>query len=151
MEKSGQTIARAMQNALDSANLIAEDIDYINAHGCSLPNYDVSETNAIKIVFKDRAYRIPISSIKSMIGQSLAPSSGFQMISSCLTLRDDILPPTINYDYPEPDCDLDYVPNTARHNRVQTVLMNSHSVGGTHSAIIIGRYKDEYGGGNCEF
>jgi len=143
VEMSGETIARAIAAALRSANLPISAIDYINAHGNSMVDYDISETNGFKLALGDHAYRTPISSVKSMMGQSLAPASGLQMISSCLTLRDDIIPPTINYEYPDPKCDLDYVPNTARRNRVDNILMNSHSVGGSHSVIIIGRYRDE--------
>lgn len=144
VEMSGETIARVIAAALVSANILPSSIDYINAHGNSMVDYDMSETNGFKLALGEHAYRIPISSIKSMMGQSLAPASGLQMISSCLTLRDDIIPPTINYEYPDPACDLDYVPNTARRNRVDTILMNSHSVGGSHSVIIIGRYRDKY-------
>lgn len=143
VEMSGETIARVIATALRSANLPPTAVDYINAHGNSMVDYDISETRGFKLILGEHAYRIPISSIKSMMGQSLAPASGLQMISSCLTLRDDIIPPTINYEYPDPACDLDYVPNTARRNRVDIILMNSHSVGGSHSVIIIGRYRDE--------
>lgn len=141
VEMSGETIARVITAALTTANLPPAAIGYINAHGNSMVDYDISETNGFKIALGDHAYRIPISSTKSMIGQSLAPASGLQMISSCLTLRDDIIPPTINYKYPDPECDLDYVPNISRRNRVDNILMNSHSVGGSHSVLIVGRYK----------
>ena len=139
VEMSGESIAKTINLALINANLKPSDIYYINAHGNSMVDYDISETNGFKLAFGEYAYRIPISSIKSMMGQSLAPASGLQLISSCLTIRDNIVPPTINYEYPDPECDLDYVPNQARINRVNTVLMNSHSVGGTHSVLIIGR------------
>jgi len=141
VEISGESLAHAINLSLKSANLNASDIDYINAHGNSMVDYDISETNAFKTALGEHAYRIPITSIKSMVGQSLAPSSALQVISSCLSLQDDIIPPTINYKYPDPECDLDYVPNQARFNRVNTILMNSHSVGGTHSVLIMGRLK----------
>ena len=140
VEMSGETVARVIKSALKNANLNPSDVDYICSHGNSMIDYDVSETNGFKLALGDRAYRIPISSVKSNMGQSLAPASGLQLIASCLILRDDIIPPTINYDRPDPRCDLDYVPNRARYNRVNVLLINTHSVGGTHSAIIIGRY-----------
>lgn len=145
VEMSGESVAKVIELALENAGLPATAIGYINAHGNSMVDYDISETNGFKLALGKHAYRIPISSIKSMMGQSLAPASGLQIISSCLSLRDNIIPPTINYDYPDPKCDLDYVPNEARYNRVDKILMNSHSVGGTHSAIIIGRYDNGNG------
>ena len=141
VEMSGETIARLIGLALGNAALSPSAIDYINAHGNSMADYDLSETRGFKLALGAHAYRIPISSSKSMMGQSLAPASGLQTISSCLTLRDDIIPPTINYEFPDPDCDLDYVPNLARRNHVNIILMNSHSVGGSHSAIVIGRLR----------
>jgi 3-oxoacyl-[acyl-carrier-protein] synthase II len=137
---SGKTLAQAIKSALAMAKLDASDIDYICAHGNSMPDYDIAETNAFKLVFGERAYKIPISSIKSMIGQPLAASGGFQVAASCLTLQNGIVPPTINYEIPDPNCDLDYVPNQARAARVQTVLINAHSLGETHSVLILGQY-----------
>ncbi|MCX6339940.1 MAG: beta-ketoacyl-ACP synthase II [Candidatus Aureabacteria bacterium] len=139
VEMSGKSIAEAIARALKNANLNPCDIDYINAHGNSMIDYDISETNGFKLALGEYAYRIPISSIKSMTGQSLAPAPGLQLIASCLTLVDNVIPPTINYEHPDSRCDLDYVPNSARCNRVTTILMNSHSVGGTHSVLIIGK------------
>jgi 3-oxoacyl-[acyl-carrier-protein] synthase II len=142
VEMSGETVARVIGCALKSAHLNPTDINYICAHGNSMIDYDISETNGFKLALGDHAYRIPISSVKSNMGQSLAPASGLQLISSCLTLADGIIPPTINYESPDPKCDLDYVPNTARYNRVSTILMNAHSVGGSHSALIIGKMEE---------
>jgi len=139
VELSGESIAKVIELALKSASLNPSDIDYINSHGNSMVDYDVSETNGFKLALGEYAYQIPISSIKSMTGQSLAPASGLQLISSCLSIKENIVPPTINYEYLDPNCDLDYVPNKARCNRIRTVLMNSHSVGGTHSALIVGK------------
>jgi 3-oxoacyl-(acyl-carrier-protein) synthase len=119
--------------------LTLADIDYINAHGNAMPDYDIAETSAFKEVFREMVYKIPVSSIKSMIGQSLAASPMFQTISSCLTIRDSIIPPTINYEYPDPDCDLDYVPNKSRSARVRNILINAHGMSGTHSVLILGR------------
>ena len=141
IEVSSESIASAIKLALDNANLKPSDIDHINAHGNSMVGYDISETRGFKLALGEHAYKIPVSSIKSMMGQSLAPASGFQLMASCLSLANGLIPPTINYEYPDPDCDLDYVPNKARFNRVQTVLMNSHSIGGTHSVLIVGKFK----------
>ena len=140
VEMSGTSISKAIELALNAANLNPADIDYINAHGNSMVDYDISETNGFKKALGSHAYMIPISSLKSMMGQSLAPASGLQIISSCLSLSNSVIPPTINYEFPDPQCDLDYVPNRARYNRITTALINSHSVGGTHSVIILGRY-----------
>ncbi len=142
VEMSGATVSKVIEYALKNANLNPSDIDYICAHGNSMVDYDISETKGFKLALGEHAYRIPISSIKSNMGQSLAPASGLQLCSSCLTLRDDTIPPTINYEHPDPQCDLDYVPNRARHNRVNIALINTHSVGGSHSAIIIGKLGD---------
>jgi len=137
---SGENLARTIKAALAMAKLDASDIDYICAHGNSMPDYDIAETNAFKLVFGERAYKIPISSIKSMTGQPLAATGGFQVVASCLTLQNGIVPPTINYEIPDPNCDLDYVHNQARVARIQTVLINAHSLGETHSVLILGQY-----------
>ena len=139
VDPSGQALAKAIQHALSDAELSIDNIDYINAHGNSLPDYDLAETNAFKRAFGDRAYSIPVSSIKSMIGQPLAASGTLQAIATALTIRHGVIPPTINYETPDPDCDLDYVPNRSRVARVQRALANAHSMGGTHSVIILGR------------
>jgi 3-oxoacyl-[acyl-carrier-protein] synthase II len=137
---SGKTLARTIKAALTTAKLDASNIDYICAHGNSMPDYDIAETNAFKLVFGEKAYKIPISSIKSMTGQPLAAAGGFQVVASCLTLQNGIVPPTINYEIVDANCDLDYVPNQARAARVQTVLINAHSLGETHSVLILGQY-----------
>ena len=137
---SGETLARVIKIALNLAKLDASEIDYICAHGNSMQDYDIAETNAFKLVFGKRAYKIPISSIKSMTGQTLAAGGGFQVVASCLTLQNGIVPPTINYEILDANCDLDYVPNQARAARVRTVLINAHSLGETHSVLILGLY-----------
>lgn len=142
VDRSGAAIAGAIQTALDSASLSRDSIDYINGHGCSLPEYDIGETNAIKTAFGERAYLVPVSSGKSMLGQTLAAASGYQIISSCFTIELGIIPPTINYEHADPQCDLDYVPNRYRYNRVRRIMINSHSVGGTHSVMIIGAFEE---------
>lgn len=139
VDLSGIALVRAIHQALADAQLAPPDIDYINSHGNSLPDYDLCETNAFKAAFGRQAYSIPISSIKSMIGQPIAASGTFQAIASALTIQHGVIPPTINYENPDPDCDLDYVPNRARISRVRHAMANAHSLGGTHSVLIIGK------------
>lgn len=128
----------AMLSGLASANETPASIDYVNAHGNSLPDYDLTETRAIRDAFGKAAYNVPISSIKSMIGHAMGAAAGFQVAATCLTILHGIIPPTINYETPDPECDLDYVPNHARASRVQTALINAHAMGGTHSVLILG-------------
>ncbi len=136
---AGEALVRAIRHALSVARIEESDLDYINAHGNSLPDYDLAETNAFKRAFGHRAYSIPISSIKSMIGQPIAASGALQAAALALTLWHGIIPPTINHEVPDPDCDLDYVPNKARVARVRYALANAHSMGGTHSVLVLGR------------
>ncbi len=133
--------ARSMSLALAEARVSPEDIDYISAHAPSDVITDRLETEAIKQVFGDRAYRVPISSIKSCIGNPIAASGVLQTIATLLSIRDGKIPPTINYEHPDPQCDLDYVPNKWRYNRIDTALVNSHGLGGTYSSLVIGRYE----------
>ena len=134
---NGEGAARCMNLALEDAGIAAEKVDYINAHGTSTPAGDKAETAAIKTVFGDYAYKLPISSNKSMIGHLLGAAGGVEALFSALTLRDQIIPPTINYETPDPDCDLDYVPNTARDAEVKVVLSNSFGFGGTNGALLL--------------
>ena len=138
IDESGEGVASAMAAALKRAALAPTEIDYICAHGNSMPDYDVAETSGVKRVFQKHAWNIPISSLKSMCGQALAAASAMQVVSSCLMLRDQILAPTINYLRPDPDCDLDYVANVARRARVRQVLIHAQSLGGSHAAMILG-------------
>ena len=138
VDPTGSAVALAMTMALDQAGLHARDIDFISAHGNSMPDYDAAETAGIKRAFGAHAWNIPVSSLKSMCGQALAASSAMQVVSSCLSLRDTIVPPTINYRVPDPRCDLDYVPNVARVTRVRHALIHAHSLGGSHAAMILG-------------
>jgi len=124
--------------ALTQAGLSANEIDFICAHGNSMPDYDAAETAGIKLAFGQRAWSVPVSSLKSMCGQALAASSAMQVVGSCLALRDGKIPPTINYSERDPACDLDYVPNTARVARVRNVMIHAHSLGGSHVAMILG-------------
>jgi 3-oxoacyl-[acyl-carrier-protein] synthase II len=138
VDLTGTAGARAMTLAVQHAGLAPRDIDYIAAHGNSMPDYDAAETASIKRVFGTHAFSIPVSSIKGMCGQALAASSAMQVVTACLCVRDQIVPPTTNYYVPDPACDLDYVPNTSRRARVRNVLIHTHSLGGSHSAMVIG-------------
>jgi 3-oxoacyl-(acyl-carrier-protein) synthase len=131
-----------MQNALEDAHLSIMDIGYINAHGTSTPLNDKSETAAIKTVFGEQAYNIPVSSTKSMTGHLLGAAGGLEALFCVKTLEDDILPPTINYETPDPECDLDYIPNQARHCRVEHIMSNSFGFGGHNATVIISRYHE---------
>ena len=132
----GDGAARAMKAALDHARITPEDISAINAHGTSTQANDATETVAIKTVFGDRAYRIPTSSTKSMTGHLLGGAGAVEAIASVLTIRDGTIPPTINYATPDPECDLDYVPNEAREAEVHYVMSNSFGFGGHNVALI---------------
>lgn len=134
--ENGEGAARCMQNALADARLAPEQVDYINAHGTSTPVGDIAETRAVKTVFGAAAYRTAISSTKSMTGHLLGAAGGIEAIFSILALRDQVVPPTINLDHPDPECDLDYVPHTAREMRVNVVMSNSFGFGGTNATLI---------------
>ena len=133
---------RVMRNTLADAKVMPEQVDYINAHGTSTPINDRLETLAIKTVFGDHARKIPVSSTKSMTGHLLGGAGGLEAGISVLALRDQIIPPTINYENPDPDCDLDYVPNQARSANINVVLSNSFGFGGTNAALLLKRYSD---------
>lgn len=141
--ENGAGAARCMQMALLNADLQVEAIDYINAHGTSTPLNDKSETAAIKTVFKQHAYQIPISSTKSMTGHLLGASGAVEALLSIKTIETGFIPPTINYEFADPDCDLDYVPNKARQVKVRTVMSNSFGFGGHNATIILSRYDPE--------
>ena len=134
---TGEQAKRAIQMALLEANMESEEIDYINAHGSSTPLNDNIETKVIKEVFGEHAYEIPVSSIKSMIGHCLGAAGSIEIVASVLTIRNQFIPPTINYEFPDPECDLDYVPNQGRKASVKTILTNSYGFGGKNSAIIV--------------
>jgi len=134
----GSGASKAMQLALRDARLNPEDIQYINAHGTSTPLGDEAETKAIKQVFGRHAYRLVISSTKSMTGHTLGASGGIELIVAALTVRDGIVHPTINYDNPDPACDLDYVPNSARKLPIQRAISNSFGFGGHNCCLVVG-------------
>jgi len=135
-----ETQAIAARMALQDAGVKAEDIDYINAHGTSTRLNDAAETRAIKMVFGDRAYQIPISSNKSMIGHLACAAGAIEAIAAVMTVREGIIPPTIHYETPDPECDLDYVPNKARCQPVNVCLSNSFGMGGQNCSLIIKRF-----------
>ncbi|MGG2952331.1 beta-ketoacyl-ACP synthase II [Geobacillus stearothermophilus] len=136
----GEGGVRAMRQALQDAGLKPEDIDYINAHGTSTEYNDKYETEAIKEVFGDHAYKLAVSSTKSMTGHLLGATGAVEAIFSVLAIRDGIIPPTINYETPDPECDLDYVPNEARKQDVRAVLSNSFGFGGHNATLIFKKY-----------
>jgi len=140
-EPEGEGAIQCMKGALDFAGLIPEDIDYINANGTSTKLNDLSENKAIKAVFGDHAYKLSISSTKSVTGHLLGGAGGVESIFTLLTIKNGIIPPTMNYETPDPDCDLDYVPNTARKGKVRTAMSNSFGFGGTNASLIFRAYE----------
>jgi len=139
IDPSGRGAIHAMQWALDDAHINAKDVDYINAHGTSTKYNDEIETKAIKQVLGEHAYEIPISSTKSMLGHALGASGALEIIACTEMLNTKIIPPTINYTTPDPECDLDYVPNTAREvSKLDVVLSNSFGLGGQNATVVLG-------------
>lgn len=139
-DPDGDGASRAMRLAIGDAGLKPSQIDYVNAHGTSTPLNDATETTAIKRVFGEDAYRVPVSSTKSMIGHSLGAAGGLEAVACVKSLEHQVIHPTINYEYPDPACDLDYVPNQARAARLNCVLTNSFGFGGQNACLVIGRY-----------
>ncbi len=138
--EDGDGAARCMQMALRDAGVNPEDVDYVNAHGTSTPLNDVVETRAIKRVFGDHARKLMISSTKSMTGHMLGGAGGIESVFTALTLFNGVIPPTINLTNPDPDCDLDYVPNVAREVKIQTAISNSFGFGGTNAVLVMKRF-----------
>lgn len=139
-EPEGAGAIASMILALEDAGLQPEEVDYINAHGTSTQAGDASETKAIKKVFGDHAYRLAVSSIKSMTGHLLGAAGGVESVATVLTLHHGVIPPTINYDEPDPECDLDYVPNKARRTKVRVAFNNSFGFGGTNATLVFKQY-----------
>ncbi len=140
--ENGAGAALCMQCALANAGMSVEDIGYINAHGTSTPLNDKSETAAIKTVFGNRAYEIPVSSTKSMTGHMLGAAGAVEAVICAKVLQENVLPPTINYENPDPECDLDYVPNQPRPAKVENIMSNSFGFGGHNATIIVSRYHE---------
>jgi 3-oxoacyl-[acyl-carrier-protein] synthase II len=138
---NGEGAAKCMRNALADAGIAPEQIDYINAHGTSTQLNDLSETIALKTVFSEHAYKIPISGTKSMTGHLLGAAGSTEAIFSILALRDGTIPPTINLENPDPQCDLDYVPNKSREGKIDIAMSNSFGFGGTNAVLIFSRFK----------
>ena len=138
----GNGAVRCMQNALKDGGFEPDQIGYINAHGTSTPLNDISETMAIKEVFNDHAYKLAISSSKSMTGHLLGGAGGIETVFTALTVHEGLLPPTINHEYPDEACDLDYVPNVKRKAAVRHAMTNSFGFGGTNASLILSKYSN---------
>jgi 3-oxoacyl-[acyl-carrier-protein] synthase II len=133
---NGVGAAKCMEIAMKDAGINYDEVDYVNAHGTSTPLNDMSETMAMKTVFKDHAKKVAVSSTKSMTGHLLGAAGGVESVYSILAIKNGVIPPTINYDTPDPECDLDYVPNTAREAKVSVAMSNSFGFGGTNATLI---------------
>ena len=141
-EDGGIGAARSIQWALEDARVKPEDIDYINAHGTSTPMNDLAETRAIKAALGEHAYKVPISSTKSMIGHALGGAGALEAVAAARTITTGQIHPTINYENPDPECDLDYVPNESRLQKVDTVLSNSFGFGGQNACLVLRRFEE---------
>ncbi|MEK7809914.1 MAG: beta-ketoacyl-ACP synthase II [Chloroflexota bacterium] len=141
-EEEGKGSSSAMVKALEDAKLNPSDLDYISAHGTGTPLNDAAETHAVKRALGKEAYNIPISSTKSMTGHMMGATGALESIFSVLAIRDNVLPPTIHYQTPDPDCDLDYVPNTARQKKVNVVMSNAFGFGGHNSVLVFKRFSN---------
>jgi len=139
-DEKGENIERAMRLALKQAHLKPEDIDCVNAHGTSTRLNDTTETRAIKSLFGEHAYEVPISANKSMLGHLIGGAGAISAAAAVLTIQNDIIPPMINHENPDPECDLDYVPNVARHKKVRTVLVNAFGFGGHNVSLVFATY-----------
>jgi 3-oxoacyl-[acyl-carrier-protein] synthase II len=137
-EPSGEAGARTIRACLSAARLDPSEVDYVNAHGTATPQNDAAETAAIKRAFGPRAYEIPVSSIKSMIGHCLCSAGAVEAVATVRTIETGVVPPTINYAEPDPDCDLDIVPNVAREVRVRIAISSSFVFGGNSTVVAFG-------------
>ncbi|MCL2484806.1 MAG: beta-ketoacyl-ACP synthase II [Endomicrobia bacterium] len=140
-EPEGKAAILAMEKAIADAGISKDEVDYINAHGTSTPLNDKTETFAIKKVFGERAYKIPISSTKSMTGHLLGAAAGVELAATVLSMQDGFIHPTINYETPDPECDLDYVPNKAREQQIHCAISNSLGFGGHNATVVIKKYE----------
>jgi len=137
----GEGAARCMRNALRDAGLNTDDVDYINAHGTSTPAGDIGETHAMKAALGDYAYKVAVSSTKSMLGHMLGAAGGIEAVITALSIQNQIAPPTINLENQDPECDLDYVPNMARNMKINVAMSNSFGFGGTNGSLVFKRYQ----------
>jgi len=137
----GEGAARCMRNAIRDAKIYQEDIDYINAHGTSTPAGDLGETQAMKSALGNHAYKVAISSTKSMIGHMLGAAGGIEAVLTALSIKNQIAPPTINLENQDPECDLDYIPNFAREMKIDIAMSNSFGFGGTNGTLIFRRFE----------
>jgi 3-oxoacyl-[acyl-carrier-protein] synthase II len=140
-DPEGNGARGAMRNALASAEIAVDEVDYINAHGTSTEYNDKIETLAIKSLFQDHAQRVAVSSTKSMTGHLLGAAGAIECVASALALREGIIPPTINYQTPDPECDLDYVPNIAREQKIRVAMSNSFGFGGQNAVLVLRRFE----------
>ncbi|MBA7700737.1 3-oxoacyl-[acyl-carrier-protein] synthase 2 [subsurface metagenome] len=140
-EPDWENQAKCIKLALDDAGISPDEVDYVNAHGTSTILNDSAETKAIKAVLGERSRKVPVSSNKSMMGHLLAGAGAAEAIFTALTIRDGIIPPTINYDTPDPECDLDYVPNVARKGEVNTAISNSFGFGGFNATLLFRKFR----------
>jgi 3-oxoacyl-(acyl-carrier-protein) synthase len=140
-DPEGNGPMRAMRWALADAGLAPEDIDYINAHGSSTPLNDAGETKAIKTIFGEHAYKLVVSSTKSMIGHAMGASGALEAIACAMAITTSWIPPTINYEFPDPECDLDYAPNVKRNKQVRAALSNSFGLGGQNACLVLKKYE----------
>jgi len=141
LQRNGLDMAQAINSAFDEAGIQPDTVQYINAHGSSTPQNDIHETNAFKAVWGQQAYSIPISSLKSMIGHSLGAIGALEIAACALVIERGVIPPTINYQTPDPECDLDYVPNTARQQAVDILVSTASGFGGFQSALLLSKVK----------
>jgi 3-oxoacyl-[acyl-carrier-protein] synthase II len=133
-------IAKAIEKALDYCGLAPGDVDYISAHGTGTPANDREECAALKTVLKDYAGKVPVSSIKSMLGHTMGAASAIEAVSCILAAKNDVVPPTINYETPDPDCDIDCVPNACRSIKVDIALNNSSAFGGNNACLVVKKF-----------
>ena len=136
--EGGDPAVKAIEFAL--AGIDRDKVDYINAHGTSTPLNDLSETRAIKKAFGERAYKIPVSSVKSMVGHTLGAAGALEAVTCCKVIETGVIPPTINLEHPDPECNLDYVPNKARTGNINLAISNSFGFGGHNSVLAISKY-----------
>jgi 3-oxoacyl-[acyl-carrier-protein] synthase II len=141
-DESGRAPAQAMKLALEDAGIHPEDVDYVNAHGTSTQLNDAAETRALKAVLGDHARKVAISSTKSMIGHLLGAAGAVEAIATLLSIKNGMVHPTINYSTPDPQCDLDYVPNDARRLEVRTAISNGFGFGGQNSVVVLRKFEE---------